>query len=172
MIKYNKLQIEDNYLIIDFEVEDKPYYNGNVTIKGIEIDTSLTFGTKGSPYTVETIDDTTHYTGKLFIPEIKRELLIITPVVEYTPTTDICGADTINKAAIYDKRVLLDKGMSYLKELGDTCNISKGFIDFILKQKALDMAITTCNYLTAVKYWKMLTMVRGTTLKGCGCHGK
>ena len=75
-------------------------------------------------------------------------------------------------AAVYDRNVLLDKGLGYLNELGDTCEISRGFVDFILKRHALDMAIATCNYSMAIKYWKMLTIIKGTAIKGCGCYGK
>ena len=75
-------------------------------------------------------------------------------------------------AAVYDRNVLLDKGLGYLKELGDTCEISRDFVDFILKRHALDMTIATCNYSMAIKYWKMLTMIKGTAIKECGCNGK
>lgn len=171
MIKYNKLQIEGNHLIIDFEIEDKPYYS-NVSIEGVRVDTPLTYGTN-TPYFLEDEDGVSQYEKEIFIPDVKKELLIITPQVYVSlPPDTPCGADVIEKAAIYDKSVVLSKGMSYLKELGDTCDIPKGFIDFILKQKALDMAISTCNYDTAIRYWKMLTMNRGATIKGCGCHGK
>lgn len=88
------------------------------------------------------------------------------------PLDTPCGADIIDMAAVYDRNVLLDKGLGYLKELGDTCEISRGFVDFILKRHALDMAIATCNYSIAIKYWKMLTIIKGTTIKGCGCYGK
>ena len=171
MIKYNTLKIEGNNLIIDFEVEDKPYY-GNVSIEGVRIDTPLTYGTD-TPYYIYDEDDVTRYENEIFIPDVKKELLIITPqvYVELPPDTP-CGADIIDMAAIYDRNVLLDKGLGYLKELGDTCEISRGFVDFILKRHALDMAIATCNYSMAIKYWKMLTMVKGTTIKGCGCYGK
>lgn len=171
MIKYNTLKIEGNNLIIDFEVEDKPYYS-NISIEGVRVDTPLTYGTD-TPYFLYDEDDVTHYTGEVFIPDAKKELLIITPQVYISlPPDTPCGADVVDKAAIYDRNVLLDKGIGYLKELGDTCQISKGFVDFILKRHALDMAIATCNYSTAIKYWKMITMVKGTTIKGCGCNGK
>lgn len=171
MIKYNTLKIEGNNLIIDFEVEDKPYY-GNVSIEGVRIDTPLTYGTD-TPYYIYDEDDVTRYENEIFIPDVKKELLIITPQVYVAlPPDTPCGADIIDMAAVYDRNVLLDKGLGYLKELGDTCEISRGFIDFILKRHALDMAIATCNYSMAIKYWKMLTMVKGTTIKGCGCHGK
>lgn len=171
MIKYNTLKIEGNNLIIDFEVEDKPYY-GNVSIEGVRIDTPLTYGTD-TPYYIYDEDDVTRYENEIFIPDAKKELLIITPQVYVAlPPDTPCGADIIDMAAVYDRNVLLDKGLGYLKELGDTCEISRGFVDFILKRHALDMAIATCNYSMAIKYWKMLTMVKGTTVKGCGCHGK
>nr|DAI45531.1 MAG TPA: hypothetical protein [Bacteriophage sp.] len=66
----------------------------------------------------------------------------------------------------------MQKGLGYLKELGNSCVIPKGFIDFILRLKALDMAIETCNYTEAIKYWKMLnrTQIRITS-NNCGCRG-
>lgn len=171
MIKYNTLKIEGNNLIIDFEVEDKPYYS-NVSIEGVRVDTPLTYGTK-TPYYIYDEDDVTRYEAEIFIPDVKKELLIITPQVHIAlPPDTPCGADVIDMAAVYDRNVLLDKGLGYLKELGDTCEISRGFVDFILKRHALDMVIATCNYSMAIKYWKMLTMIKGTTIKGCGCHGK
>lgn len=171
MIKYNTLKIEGNNLIIDFEVEDKPYYS-NVSIEGVRVDTPLTYGTD-TPYYIYDGDDVTRYEAEIFIPDVKKELLIITPQVYVAlPPDTPCGADIIDMAAVYDRNVLLDKGLGYLKELGDTCEISRGFVDFILKRHAFDMAIATCNYSMAIKYWKMLTMVKGTTIKGCGCYGK
>ena len=178
MIKYNTLKIEGNNLIIDFEVEDKPYYS-SVTILGVRVDTPLTYG-KDNPIFPDNKENfteneggVTRYTKEIFIPEAKRELLIITlQVYVALPPDTPCGADIIDIAAVYDKNVLLDKGLVYLKELVDTCEISRGFVDFILKRHALDMAIATCNYSMAIKYWKMLTMIKGTTIKGCGCHGK
>lgn len=171
MIKYNKLQIDGNKLIIDFEIEDKPYYD-SLSIEGVRVDTPLTYGTD-TPYFLYDEDDVTQYTTEISIPDAKKELLIITPIVYISlPPDTPCGADVIDMAAIYDRNILIDKGLGYLKELGDTCEISRGFVDFILNRYALDMAIATCNYSTAIKYWKMLTMVKGTTLKGCGCNGR
>lgn len=171
MIKYNILKIEGNNLIIDFEVEDKPYYS-NISIEGVRVDTPLTYGTD-KPYFIQNEDNVTKYKIEVPISNVKKELLIITPQVHVVlPPDTPCGADVIDMAAVYDRNVLLDKGLGYLKELGDTCEISKGFVDFILKSYALDMTITTCNYSMAIKYWKMLTRIKGTTLTGCGCNGK
>ena len=160
MIKYNKLEIKGDYLIVDFEVEDKPYYS-SVSIQGVRIDIPLTYG-KETPYYIEDTDDR------------KKELIIITPQC-YTreiPSDIPCGADVVDVSAVYDKNILLEKGLYYIKNLENKCEISKDFIDFILRHHALDMAIATCNYRAAIKYWQMLTITKGMTLKGCGCHGK
>ena len=171
MIKYNTLKIEGNKLIVDFEIEDKPYYS-SVVITGIKVDTPLTYGTD-KPYYIYYAGDSTRFTDEISIPNVRKELLIITPQVHAAlPPDTPCGADIIDMAAVYDRNVLLDKGLGYLKELGDTCEISRGFVDFILKRHAFDMAIATCNYSLAIKYWKMLTIIKGTTIKGCGCYGK
>lgn len=177
MIKYNKLEIKGDYLIVDFEVEDKPYYS-SVSIQGIRIDIPLTYG-KETPYPIEgtdpieDTDDRTHYTKEFFIPDIKKELIIITPqcYTDEIPSDSPCGAEVVNASAVYDKNILLEKGLYYIKNLGSECEVSKDFIDFILRHKALDMAIDTCNFNTAIKYWDMFKVTKGVTTKGCGCNG-
>ena len=171
MIKYNKLKIEGDYLIVDIEVEDKPYYS-SVSIQGIRIDIPLTYGTDNY-YLLETNDDQTHYTREFLIPDIKKELIIVTPqcYTNEVPPDVPCGADVVEVAAVYDKSLILDKGLLYLKELGNNCEISKNLIDFILRHYILDMAIETCNFSTAINYWDMFKVTKGVTTKGCGCNG-
>lgn len=170
MIKYNTVKIDGNNLILDFEVEDKTYYSG-VSIQGFRVDIPITYNTD-TPYYKENEEDVTHLTKEIPIPDAKKELLIITPLVHMELPEDMpCGADVVDKTAVYDKNILLSKGLGYLKILGDTCNIPREFIDFILKEKALDMAIVTCNYADAIKYWKYLNMSKTITTKGCGCYG-
>lgn len=172
MIKYNTLQIDGDYLIVDLEIEDKEYYGG-IIIRKVRVDTPLTYKTDYPYHESEKIMER-RVSVRIPISDSKKELLIITPIIDdmtQIPSDAPCGADIVNKAIVYDKNVLFDKGLTYLKELGDTCEMPRGFIDFILKSNALDLAIATCNYNMAIKYWKMLTMVKGTTIKGCGCDG-
>ena len=180
MIKYNQLDIVGDYLIIDIEIEDYPWYNG-VYLEDIYI------ATKPNPNIDEgdvimTLEEGESLEGssnkrkraQFFIPSIKNKLVYIIPVpinLETIPANSPCGADVINIGATYNKRLRIDKGLAYLKEVGDTCNISNGFIDFILKQKALDFAISTCNFSTAEKYFKSLTLSKATG-NGCGCYTK
>lgn len=62
--------------------------------------------------------------------------------------------------------------MGYIKELGDSCNISKGFIDFILQFEGLKVSIESDNYVTAVKLFKKLFRSTPNTNKGCECNGR
>lgn len=172
MVQYNKVEINGNYLNIDFQFENQAYY-ADTYFNGVRIDTQDTYGTSEG---IDGVTDTdfTAYTDKFYIPTHTKDLIIVTPSVAtetISPDTP-CGKDVVNATAVYDEKVLLEKGLGYLKTLGDTCNISREFIDFILKKQALDMAIKTCNFDMAIKYWRMLTMVKGSTLKGCGCNGK
>lgn len=176
MIKYNKVRIiEGNKLELDFEFEESDYYEHS-TIGGVKIDTPLIYNTSTPFFPDKNYiygGDSKHYQGVIPISGISKDLIIITPIVRaIIPPEAPCGTNIVDTRAIYNKDILNKKGLTYLKELGDTCNIPRGFIDFILKKYALDLAIGTCNYRAAIKYWQMLILTKGTILKGCGCHGK
>lgn len=175
MLIYKGLKIEENNLVFELETEDNDYFV-NIDVEGVNI--SIYSGKESEPYTTfvwtEVFDD---YTGnpKFSIPlgsYSKDGLIIIEPRVANIDPDAPCWAQVVDTAAIYNKETLLNKGMEYLKTLGSTCNISREFIDFILKKRALDLSISTCNYGSAIKYWKMLTMTKGPTIKGCGCNGR
>ena len=173
MIKYNELRIDGDNLIVDFEIEDKPYYADQaVIITGVRIDSQLTYGTE-YPFYIESENNCARFVRTIPIPNIKKDLIIITPQVHFEELEGApCGATIVNVSAIYDESVLLEKGMVFLKELSNTCNIPKGFIDFILKKHALDLSIKTCNYEEAIKYWDMLNKKAMKFISNnCGCHG-
>lgn len=48
------------------------------------------------------------------------------------------------------------EAMCYTKQIKDKCNISRSFVDYILKVKALDVSIKTGNFIEAIKYWNKL----------------
>ena len=68
------------------------------------------------------------------------------------------------------------QSIAFTKELGNTCNIPKGFIDYILRIKALDLSIRTGNYPDAILYWnKIFKKSYYTSVEpdyNCGCYGK
>lgn len=173
MITYKELKIQDNgFLFFHAVVEDQPYYEG-IVITGARIDTPLTYGTD-TPYEVTTaMAPTTELVSGHILPPKDQQLLIVTPIIEGAPSYDTpCGKDVIDIGIVYNKKHILEKGLGYLKELGESCSIPKGFVDYILRAKALDMAIATCNYAEAIKYWNYLTKRPiKTSTNNCGCHG-
>lgn len=173
MIKYNTLEIDGDYLKINIKVEDPDDdFNKKFILKGVKIDTPLTYG-KDNPYIKDegpAYTDT--YIKELFIPEIKKELIIITPIIN-EETEMSCKEIAQTKRVIYDKSIIYNKGLSYLSEFGDTCTPPKGFMDFILKVKAFELAVDTCNFDLAIKYWNYIKGINSTSnsIKNCGCNG-
>lgn len=155
------------------KVEEQEYYNG-ITITGVRIDTPMTYGTS-TPYEVSrAMAPSAEFISGCILPPSDQQFLIVTPTIDGAPSPNTpCGKDVIDIGAVYNKKHILNKGLGYLNELGESCTIPKGFIDYILRSKALEMAIATCNYSEAVKYWNYLTKrpVNTTLTSNCGCHG-
>ena len=172
MIIYRALNIQDNgVLFVHLQVDTANYYE-DIVLTGARIDTPLTYGTD-TPYDIITGSPSKHLLGSAVLPPLDQQFFIVTPIIQGTPGADVpCGGDVIDIGMTYNKKYMQEKGLSYLKELGDSCTIPKGFIDYILKTKALDLSIETCNYFEAVKYWKMLVKSPVKTISNnCGCHG-
>lgn len=171
MIIYNKLEIVGAKLIIDIETDtESNEYWADLDLECVRIDTSKTYGTKKS-FEIILSEDWASIKTTISISGASDELFIVTPVVRGLPSNTPCGLDVPEIGVAYNKKKLAERGLMFLKELGDTCTIPKGFIDFILKRYALDMAIDTCNYSQAAKYYKMLMnnpiKATGST---CGCN--
>jgi hypothetical protein len=75
----------------------------------------------------------------------------------------------------FDEKLLYQRVMCLTKQLADSCNIPKKYIDFILLWNAFKASVETEHFIPAIKYWQMLfeysTIVNTVTTKGCGCHG-
>lgn len=169
MIQYNTLKLEGAFLIYDISVDTNTEGWEDVDLNHVRVDTSKTYNTDTPFDTLHPVNGECQ--GKISIAGASDELLILTPSISNLSPTTPCGKDVVEVATIYSKDVLLNKGLKYLKNLEDSCNISREFIDFILKKNAFDMAIATCNYYTAAKMWRLLTGTKSTILKGCGCNG-
>lgn len=75
---------------------------------------------------------------------------------------------TFNEGAIYNKM------MGYTKEIINTCEVPKEFIDMILQLEAVKASIETENYASANKFYHRLINIKssvGTSHINCGCHG-
>lgn len=84
--------------------------------------------------------------------------------------------ELITVGVTFDEKLLHQKVMEYIKDLGKDCKVPVGFTDFILLWNAFKASIETDYYLPAIKYWNLLFGMEGygtgsVTSKGCGCHG-
>lgn len=117
---------------------------------------------------------------RLEIPELllapfDSTMLFVYVLVKGAPASETpCGMDNIYTLGVTtDLTKFYIKSMNFLKEIDNNCNISNGLIDFILKMNGLDIALKTCNYPLAIKYWnKFFKGSYFTSLtNNCGCNG-
>lgn len=183
MIQFNELKITDGKLIIDASVKDLECFQ-SVTIAGIKIDNQDTFSINGpsdKAFIVPDIEEgrTIHieldqkaFIGKDF--SLENDLFIVYLIAGGAPASNTpCGMDKAwSTGAVANLQKLYNRGLSYIKELSNSCEIPVGFADFILKYKAFVLSLRACDYLQAIKFWKkFFSKDTKIVTKGCGCHG-
>lgn len=91
----------------------------------------------------------------LNVANLSNNIFFVYVNVKNTPSedSDITATSENVIGVVFDKSTLYDISMRFLKELSCTCNIPKGFIDFILQMKALDISVETGHYIEAIHYW-------------------
>lgn len=85
-----------------------------------------------------------------------------------------CRLDEMTTLGVtFDEALLYQKVMQYTRQLADTCEIPKDFIDLILLWNGFKSAIETEHYVVAIDFWKRLFAANSVfvTTKPCGCHG-
>jgi hypothetical protein len=85
-----------------------------------------------------------------------------------------CRLDELTTLGVtFDENLLHQKVLGYTKELVDSCNIPRGFIDLILLWQAFKSSIETEHYIQAIDFWKKLFKSSNSigTYNRCGCHG-
>ena len=92
-----------------------------------------------------------------------------------TPSIDTpCGFDKdLIVGTVINLQPIYQQTLKYLKEVEYDCNIPKGFVDMILKLKAIELCVRTGNYPQAIKYWnKFFTKYNcNIPTSNCGCYG-
>lgn len=188
MIVFDELRITNDlqYLIVRAHVRKmKPFENVRISSLTVyshkqfckngseEPEGGKVFGFKEKPKEIEVYIENT----ELNMINLDSDLIFVKITAEGYPDESngcLCGMDkdrvigvTMNMGNIYNKF------MSYIKDLADTCNISKDLIDKILQWKTFTAALDGCHYCTAVDYYKkwFLNDKSVNTSKGCGCHG-
>jgi len=147
--KYNLLEFED---IATFDITKHDIF--------IETD-------KTKVYDFKDLQNDSSFTQNF---NISNDIIIISVKIHPNPN-DKCQSDYILKA-VYNKRLLLLESMAGVREINDTCTIPRRFIDFILRQKAIDLAQANNDVDLLCKYFRMFSGSIGTNkieFAPCGC---
>ena len=199
MIRFNELKIEDNYIIIDVQIEEEEYFK-DMYIDSIVIDTQDTFIANGPSskaiYTKTFNTDTDvnkeeivytqgtdkynrvriYIDGKDLNVDIHKTMFFVYVIAGGTPSADTpCRWDE-NKAlhTLVDTQVLYNNMIQYVKELNKDCSTPDNFINAILQFNAIDLALKTNQYPLAIDLWKRFysDIESNVVLPNCGCNGR
>lgn len=190
MIQFNTLKItqDGKNLIINASVKNLSYYT-NVLIGSIVIDNQDTYSTSGPSSNpiyrhsfadndvtgLKNISITISAKGLLANNgDLNDDILYVYLIAVGTPSADTpCGMDNVNTLGVaLNLRPIYNSGINYIKQVESACEIPKDFIDFILRYKALDLALKTENYIQANKYWNRFfknNNVISLNTNSCGC---
>lgn len=196
MIQFNTLKItqDGKNLIINASVKNLSYYT-NVLIGSIIIDNQDTYSASGpssNPIYKHSFADKDLVTNEDIAGfknisitvsakelsdnngDLSDDILYVYLIAVGTPSADTpCGMDNVNTLGVaLNLRPIYNNGINYIKQVESTCEIPKDFIDFILRYKALDLALKTENYIQANKYWNKFfknNNVVSLNTNSCGC---
>lgn len=179
MIQFNELRIspDSKYLIIDVQISPLSYYK-NVGLGNILVDTQKSFTPLGpsGKSVIEPIDcnGEKHYRGFISIDGIADNMFFVYVTTDgNSPSEDTpCDMKASQILGItYNKQLIYNNHINMIKNLGG-CEPSKELIDYILQQKAFDLALKTGNYNEAIKYWELFfSDTRNFIKHKCGCNG-
>lgn len=193
MIQFNELRIVEGKLIIDISVKELACYD-DVKIGSVKLDNQNTFSLNGpsdNAFVVPSGEihwgDTDHKTAHIELTQrtflentstisLNNDLIFVYALVsdDSVPSPDTpCGMDNAySSGAVANLKRLYNKGMSYIREVANSCEIPVGFADFILKYKAFVLSLKACDFQQAIKFWnKFFSKDTKIITRGCGCHG-
>lgn len=184
MIKFTELRVHKGHLLITAEVREMGDYYDNIYISQIKIDSQDTFISSGPSsnliYESEvfsnkkkvTLDlDATDFTSEI---DMNKTMFFVYAVADGTPAPDTpCGLDeTPSLGVTFSLCPIFNETMGYVKQVENTCEIPKAFINMILQLKAIQYSINSGHFTQAIKYYKKFykNLSEGST-RPCGCHG-
>lgn len=200
MVRFNECRVTEDgdRLVIKASVDSLKYYD-NVYIDSIIIDTDKTYtpnGPSSNPVYVRKFvndgDDSIHdgysmetkgqkkisisICGKdMDRASLNDDIFFVYASTSGIPSPDTpCGMDNFyTMAAAVNMRPIYNEAMKYIRELNNSCEIPKGFIDAILKLKGFDLSLKTGHISTAIDMWSRLLKNRTATPDSkCKCNGK
>lgn len=196
MIKFKELRVHNGHLLISAEVRTLEkniggtivnYYE-NVYISQIKIDNQDTFISTGPSdnliYEGEvyaegtkeiTLDiDVTDLNPEFQSIDMNRTMFFVYAIAGGTPNPlTPCGLDNaVSLGVTFSLCPIYNETMQYVKEIENTCQLPKAFINKILQYKAIIYSINTGHYTQAAKYYKKFYSDINTHIKTpCNCHG-
>lgn len=183
MIRFQELRITPNNeeLIIDVSIDNSSYYQ-NVVIDSIIIDTQDTYVDSGPSsnaiytYTINPDEESTKRKRLILTKEdlemsLEGNLFFVYIVTSGEPSGNapIAASNAKNVGVVFNLYPIYKQSMCYTKELAYKCEAPKGFIDYILKLKALDISVKTGNYQEAIRYWNTLFKSRISSIDYWNC---
>ena len=193
MIHFNQLTIspDGKYLIVDVTVDSGQDFE-NVYIGGIKIDNQDSYSCPWRPsanleYEEELPKGTEeepikykHYrweiNAKFLAHKTLDGIFYIYIYARDGSLPDIstpCGEDsTYTFGVVCNMYPFYQQAVNYIKETNRQCKPPQNFIDYILKFKALELAIRTGNYIEANEFYNKYFLGQGKSSVingGCGC---
>lgn len=114
-------------------------------------------GTKGQCFTSDIYDSVKHYRLVLSNSDINLSngLFFVYVVAKGVPDPSTpCNMDNATTMGVVcNLHDIFQSFMSYIREVESDCKIPKGFINHILRFKALELSLAVGNYTLAIKYW-------------------
>ena len=183
MIKFTELRVQKERLTIVAEVREIEHYYDNVYIDKIIVDTQDTFTTSGPSanpiYSVTVNGNLKEFSISLSSTElggidINHTMFFVYGVAKGTPAPETpCGYDDVNSVGVtFSMCPIYNKTMGYIKEVENSCEIPKDFINMIIQLKAIQYSVDSGHFTQAVKYYnKFYKNLSVNTSHTCGCHG-
>jgi hypothetical protein len=104
---------------------------------------------------------------------LNDNMFFVYAIATGTPAPDTpCGMDnSVIMSTVINLYAIYQESIKYIHELNCDCNIPRGFINMILKYKAIELCIKTGNYIQAIKYWKKFLLgLNSVTSYKCRCN--
>ena len=165
MIKFTELRVHKGHLIITAEVRQTKDYYDNVYIQQIKIDTQDTFSSSGPSdhlvYESEIFQDNPRFISLDLGPtdfnrniDMDKTMFFVYAVAGGYPSPNTpCGFDdTISVGVTFSLCPLYNETMWYVKEVENSCEIPKNFVNLILQFKAIEYSINSGHFTQAIKY--------------------
>ena len=185
MVIFKELRItsDGNNLFIDASIAPYDYFQ-NMYIKSVSIDTEETFSPTGQPSSNAVVvyenQDTTvkEYSinlspDRLNLSSFDGHIFYVYVSVAGVPSVDTpCTMDTeYTIGVVLNWLPIYKKGINLMTQVtSECCELSKDFIDYILRFKALELAIRNAQYVLANEKFKQ--WFSKDTIKfnpPCGC---